>query len=371
MCVIIVKQKGKTIDPQILKNAGRINPDGLGVVWLDNFKITYHKSKEYKVLDTNRPFIAHFRYATVGKVGLSNTHPFQCGSKKDEWLMMNGTIKGLGNANDCDSKVLANTIGDVKRSEWKSILEPTNCRFVTANTKRRTYEIYNKSLWTKHDGVWFSKADVIETHYVAVYGTLKRGHGNHNWYLGDSTFIGKGKTKDRYPLIVSGLPYLIENKGQGHNVEVEVYRVSDSVLKDTDRLEGHPTWYCRKQVPIMVRGQEVMCWVYFNKAMEVGNNKMHKRYEREYTKPKQTQMSFVDDGKYNWWSTQYPADSPFTPKAEKVTVYYEDEMVDDGEMVSTKPVCVSCFHDLEHDLFNNYHCMGCDAWYNESEILKP
>ena len=34
---------------------------------------------------------------------------------------------------------------------------------------------------------------------VAVYGTLKRGYGNH-MLLADSVFIGEGYTEDKYPL---------------------------------------------------------------------------------------------------------------------------------------------------------------------------
>jgi len=89
---------------EIAKTSARINPHGLGITWLDTFKTTYHKSKEYKLLLTERPFIAHFRYATVGKVGLSNTHPFICGNNKDELLMQNGTIKGIGTETMCDSR---------------------------------------------------------------------------------------------------------------------------------------------------------------------------------------------------------------------------------------------------------------------------
>jgi len=79
MCVIIIKQKDNVMSKEIAKTSARINPHGLGIVWLDTFETTYHKSNEYNLLITERPFIAHFRYATVGKVGLSNTHPFRCG----------------------------------------------------------------------------------------------------------------------------------------------------------------------------------------------------------------------------------------------------------------------------------------------------
>ena len=98
MCVIIIKQKKQMMSREIAKTSARINPHGLGIVWLDTFEITYHESKDYGLLLTDRPFIAHFRYATVGAVNRENMHPFQCGVQKDEWLMMNGTIKGMGYA---------------------------------------------------------------------------------------------------------------------------------------------------------------------------------------------------------------------------------------------------------------------------------
>ena len=107
MCVIIIKQKNNVMSEEIAKTSSKINPHGLGIIWLDTFEVTYHKSKDYRKLITKRPFIAHFRYATIGAVNKANTHPFVCGNNKDEYLMMNGTIKGLGSAELCDSKALA------------------------------------------------------------------------------------------------------------------------------------------------------------------------------------------------------------------------------------------------------------------------
>jgi len=112
MCVIIIKQKGKDVPREVLKTSARINPHGLGIVWLDTFEVTYHKSKEYSTLDTDRPYIAHFRYATIGKVCKENTHPFVCGKNKDELFMMNGTINGYGNQKMTDTEDLA--IGKVR-----------------------------------------------------------------------------------------------------------------------------------------------------------------------------------------------------------------------------------------------------------------
>ena len=111
MCVIIIKQKGKDVPSNVLNSSARINPDGLGIVWLDTFEVSYHESKEYKVLETDRPYIAHFRYATIGKICKENMHPFECGVNKDELFMMNGTVKGYGNANMTDTEALAIELG--------------------------------------------------------------------------------------------------------------------------------------------------------------------------------------------------------------------------------------------------------------------
>jgi len=54
MCIIIIKQEGKLLPKEVAKTSGRINPHGLGIIWLDTFEVTYHKSSEHKVLDTER-----------------------------------------------------------------------------------------------------------------------------------------------------------------------------------------------------------------------------------------------------------------------------------------------------------------------------
>ena len=89
MCVIIIKQKEQMMSREVAKTSARINPHGLGIIWLDTFEVEYHKSKDYRKLLTKRPFIAHFRYATKGKINRANTHPFVCGNNKDEYLPSN------------------------------------------------------------------------------------------------------------------------------------------------------------------------------------------------------------------------------------------------------------------------------------------
>lgn len=48
--------------------------------------------------------------------------------------------------------------------------------------------------------------------YVFVYGSLRKGFWNHEPYLKNSKFIGKGKTKEKYAMYVNIIPYVVENE---------------------------------------------------------------------------------------------------------------------------------------------------------------
>lgn len=377
MCVIIIKQKGQQLPTNVAETSARINPHGLGIIWLDTFEVTYHKSKEYKKLHTDRPFIAHFRYATIGAIGKPNTHPFKCGANENEYLMMNGTIHGLGNWKTCDSKVLANDLGNVPRHKWKKELSKYDCRFVTVNTRNRTFQVYNKELWTIKDGVWYSKDNVLQDNLVAVYGTLKKGYSNYWHYLSGADYIGSGRTLNKYPLLIHGLPYLIDEVDRGYNVEVDVFAVSDARLRELDRLEGHPNWYRRKQIPINVKGKTLTCWIYFNiKEQVTDDSVLHRKYTQDYKPWKK------------WWEYEEVTPKPAPKREHKYETiqkslfglddnvpsweefgndnYFDSEFDIDNE----KPICAECYHDLEHDAFANYHCLGCGGWFTEAEVLK-
>jgi len=367
MCVIIIKQKGMRLPVSVAKSSARINPHGLGIIWLDTFEVTYHESKDYRQLDTKRPFIAHFRYATIGAINRENTHPFECGANSKEWLMMNGTIQGLGNAQISDTKALAISLGEIPRHTWKAELEKHPCRFVTINTRKRTYQIYNKHLWTERDGIWYSKSNVLQDNLVAVYGTLKKGYSNYNRYLTSAKHVGAGHTKDLYPLVVSNLPYLIDEKGVGHNVCVDVFKVDDSTLSRLDMLEGHPRWYCRRQIQIkMKNGAVLSCWIYFNLQEKVGNRTLHQSYIQAKPKPYVYTAPVYDFSKKWEEKKQEEAIYEMSDKEWKAFLGEDDDFGVENEI----PVCVNCFHDLESDFFNNHYCKHCDEWFGHSEVVK-
>ena len=360
MCVIIIKQKGNVMSKEVAKTSARINPHGLGIVWLDTFEVEYHKSSEYNRLITERPFIAHFRYATIGAINKANTHPFVCGANKDELLMMNGTIRGLGDANMCDSKALAINLGRIPRNEWKQELEQYDSRFVSINTRTRTFQIYNRHLYTMRNGIWYSKDNVLQENLVAVYGTLKKGYNNYYSYLTSSKFIGSGKTLNKYPLLIDGLPYMVHHVGMGHNVEVDVFKVSDTTLKNLDALEGHPRWYERKEIYIkMSNGRLLKCWVYFNPKEVKLTDKLHSTYVQNRIKHR---------GYKQWFKTEKEEE-----QVDDIIDTRDCNQIDlfDNEFdIEAVPTCVECYNDLEFDTFSNYYCSGCGAWYTETEARR-
>lgn len=116
------------------------------------------------------------------------------------------------------------------------------------------------------------------SHYVFVYGTLKRNEPNHHWLTetknGTGTFVGEAKTANKYPLIIGtkyNIPFLLFKPGVGHNVSGEVYEVDDKMLSNLDILEDHPNYYIREKDVVQLYStdsklcKELSCWMYFIK----------------------------------------------------------------------------------------------------------
>jgi len=92
---------------------------------------------------------------------------------------------------------------------------------------------------------------------VFVYGTLKRGHGNHRLlegggarYAGDAQVAGTMHDYGAFPAVS------LSGRGTIHG---EVYEVTNETLSRLDRLEGTPTFYQRTRVR-MSTGMEA--WIY-------------------------------------------------------------------------------------------------------------
>lgn len=116
-------------------------------------------------------------------------------------------------------------------------------------------------------------------HHVFVYGTLRKGHGN-NRLLPEDTFIGTATTEDGYVMTAySGFPAVYfptyEDGDEGTIITGELYEVDDATLERLDGLEGHPRWYRREQVNVMVDGDDpslgfTSAWIYIMQGERQG-----------------------------------------------------------------------------------------------------
>jgi len=95
---------------------------------------------------------------------------------------------------------------------------------------------------------------------VAVYGTLKRGMGNHH-LLKNSKYLGKAVSVARFLLGHGGFPAVIPSMN-GKRIVVELYEISS--ISKLDQLEGYPVHYDRKKFSFVTPdGRKHRAWLYF------------------------------------------------------------------------------------------------------------
>lgn len=103
---------------------------------------------------------------------------------------------------------------------------------------------------------------------LMVYGTLKLGYGN-NALLRGASFLGEAFTEKRYALFNCGFPKAVtftkdEELFPMLPIMGEVFEINDKHLSACDSLEGHPVWYKRDTIrvllPALQREEDVMIY---------------------------------------------------------------------------------------------------------------
>lgn len=98
-------------------------------------------------------------------------------------------------------------------------------------------------------------------HLVFVYGTLKRGFGNHPRFMKNEQPVCSTATIKAVMVDLGPFPAVREGNG---TVTGELYLVSkESLEQQLDRLEGHPNYYRRRQVEVQTPHGNQWAWVYF------------------------------------------------------------------------------------------------------------
>lgn len=119
-----------------------------------------------------------------------------------------------------------------------------------------------------------------------VYGTLKRGYGNHDRLLAGKEFLGIARTVDTFDMINASFPVIVPNE-QGFPVVGEVFDITGdtATLDGLDRLEGEGVMYDRKEITVILNDDRVVCSVYIGNPKYWGrrgvNNLTDPRYVTE------------------------------------------------------------------------------------------
>ena len=271
MCLIIHKPKNKRIPTRILEKAKIVNPHGFGITYLDDGKTL--RSLSYKsvnkLVDTDRPIVCHFQLycrtyqliqCTPHSPLMTDTFFIQMVQFKDMVQMKFQMLHTL-QATFCQ---------ELRKKDWLPFLELTDTRFALIDIANGRVKRVGK--WFEQGGVFYSKEQLFrvryakrcnEKHRVAVYGTLKRGYGNHR-LLADSRVHWQSQDRRCLSFARKWVTYLYDKVGVGERVRLEVTDVDDETLDSLDSLEGHPTFYERRKIWVsMDDWSKSECWVYF------------------------------------------------------------------------------------------------------------
>lgn len=104
------------------------------------------------------------------------------------------------------------------------------------------------------------------SYLLFVYGTLMEGYNNHRLIQeANGRKIGSGYTKLKYSMVMPSFPIALRNP-RLYPIKGELFEVA--TLDRIDRLEGHPQWYKRYQIKVIVDGAEHTAWMYFQSRNE-------------------------------------------------------------------------------------------------------
>lgn len=130
-----------------------------------------------------KPYVAHARYMTAGKVCKENIHLFEQG----DWLVaMNGTISGFADKKANDTRLALEILKTIPRKKDKIVfMEKWEARFLCIN--RKTKEVIRTGKWIEKEGVQYSKGNVLQTFQRKTYSYDYYGDGADGYYSDSSS----------------------------------------------------------------------------------------------------------------------------------------------------------------------------------------
>jgi gamma-glutamylcyclotransferase (GGCT)/AIG2-like uncharacterized protein YtfP len=112
---------------------------------------------------------------------------------------------------------------------------------------------------------------MIQEILVAVYGSLRKGFGNHRVLERNEAQILSTERIGGFKMFSMGAFPFIQPASEEDMITIEVYAVPITGLPDLDRLEGYPSFYNRK----LVQTSKGQAWIYFIENERGGYQQVH------------------------------------------------------------------------------------------------
>lgn len=112
-------------------------------------------------------------------------------------------------------------------------------------------------------------------HKVFVYGTLKRGYGNHVLINKSNILSLKAKAPGINLYSSGSIPFAARGNGTAIG---ELYEVDSIVLEKLDKLEGHPVFYKREKTKVQLVGLDGNAFSIIARVINALRNGLHEFY---------------------------------------------------------------------------------------------
>ena len=121
---------------------------------------------------------------------------------------------------------------------------------------------------------------------IAVYGSLRKNHGNWRWLLNCDPVKTEVVSIPFRMISLGGFPGLIPS-AENHDITIEIYDVNDRTYQGIESLEGYPNFYQKAIIPSSEGDLEI--YVLLDKRYQRGydsveNGDWNSHYSPRYAK---------------------------------------------------------------------------------------
>jgi predicted glutamine amidotransferase len=300
MCLIFVKPKNAKnfLTYDRFSNALENNPHSVGIIVKNKNNVIVtrfieplqHKESIWNIIKDAEEYAIHFRYATHGKIDITNTHPFTI--VKGLWMMHNGVMNEFGNMNKEYSDTKNFVEYYLKPIIEKEGVEILKCPEFKETLKRKiglgnkllfidnefNITIINEDVGVWREGCWLSNEYSILSHKTPKYyhnlptdGTANI-FSNYSWF-NDSVEFEDDMIYDAHTdvNIFDLCEYIAEEIEQGH-IQGEYIEYVLQIEEDLDSLGLNKQLYLNeiaKQVRDgCIEGEEPFSWVIESRVID-------------------------------------------------------------------------------------------------------